>query len=221
MERLEHRRLFADVSPPAFLQWFESSYDTIEERTPDIFDAGFGAVWIPPPGRADSSDFSVGYDVYDRFDLGDADRSTLYGTETGLRTVADSLHSDGIDLHIDTVINHNGFSDASTSGFLESGGYPGFLLQNPDGSGGPYGVPNTDGDFNSAFNYGDLRGRLAGLIDIDHSLDYRYVRSPVPGIGPVPGDHGGNLPAGAMPDGAGRLANIRDEGGRRRPGQLR
>src|SRR5262245_44121021 len=95
-----------DVSPAAFLQWFESSYDTIEERTADAFIAGYGAVWLPPPGRGDLSDFSSGYDVYDRFDLGRARKETLYGTETGLRTVAKTIHSAGLDLHIDAIINH-------------------------------------------------------------------------------------------------------------------
>jgi hypothetical protein len=70
LEQLESRRLLAAVSPPAFLQWFDSSFDTIEHRTPDIFQAGYGAVWLPPPGRADSGEQSVGYDAYDRFDLG-------------------------------------------------------------------------------------------------------------------------------------------------------
>ena len=34
--------------------------------------AGYGFVWLPPPYRADQGEFSVGYDVYDRFDLGTA-----------------------------------------------------------------------------------------------------------------------------------------------------
>ncbi|HEX9284374.1 MAG TPA: hypothetical protein VF879_01790, partial [Nitrospirales bacterium] len=59
-----------DESPPPILQWFESSYHAVEERTPDLFMAGYGFVWLPPPYRADQGNFSVGYDVYDRFDLG-------------------------------------------------------------------------------------------------------------------------------------------------------
>src|SRR5690242_2712841 len=43
----------ADSSPPVILQWFESTYSTIENRTPDLFMAGYGAVYTPPPGRAD------------------------------------------------------------------------------------------------------------------------------------------------------------------------
>lgn len=205
-----------DSSPAPFLQWFDSSYQTMHDRSADLFMAGYGAVWTPPPGRADSSDFSVGYDVYDRFDLGSWDHKTLYGTEAGIKSLADVLHRQGAALHIDAVINHNGFSDQGTPGFVEAGGYPGFLLQNPDGGSDPFGVPGTDGDFNSSYDYGDLRGRLAGLIDIDHGKNFRFIRNPVPGYeDAVAGDHGGNLRPGTTPDGAGRLANVALESNRR------
>ena len=183
-----------DVSPAPILQWFESSYETIENRTADLFMTGYGSVWLPPPGRADISDYSVGYDVYDRFDLGGARNETLYGTETGLKTVASTFHRAGVDLHVDAIINHCGFSDLGTDGFVDAGGYPGLAITLPY---------DIDGDFNSAYDYGDLRGRLAGLVDIDHGKNYVYIRHPV-----APGDPQ-NLPLeGTVPDGAGRLANV-------------
>src|SRR5437762_1491375 len=74
-----------DVSAPAILQYFESTYGTIETRMPDAFATGYGSLYTPPPGRADSGDQSVGYDQYDRFDLGSPGKPTLYGTETGVR----------------------------------------------------------------------------------------------------------------------------------------
>lgn len=145
-----------DESPPAILQWFESSYKTIERRTPDVFLAGYGAVWTPPPGRADLSNFSVGYDVYDRFDLGSAGSPTLYGTETGIKSMASLLHRAGTDLHVDFVVNHNGYSGtgdaASRQAFRNAGGYPGFFLDR---------AGDADGDFHGAFEGGDIRGRLA------------------------------------------------------------
>jgi len=42
-----------DVSHPVILQYFESNYGTLEYRMPDIFAAGYGQVYTPPPGRAD------------------------------------------------------------------------------------------------------------------------------------------------------------------------
>src|SRR5438128_10866742 len=73
------------VSQGVTLQWFDGSYKTMEYRAADYFMAGYGGLWTPPPTRADSGDGSVGYDVYDRFDLGYAGKSTQYGTETGLK----------------------------------------------------------------------------------------------------------------------------------------
>ncbi len=200
LETLEPRLLLADTSPPAFLQWFESSYDTIEERTADVFAAGYGAVWLPPPGRADISDFSVGYDVYDRFDLGGPRDETLYGTATGIKTVADTFDRASVDLHLDAIINHTGFSDIATPGCVESGGYPGFLITADW---------DIDGDFNSAYRYDDLQMRLAGLVDINHAKDYQFIRHPVSAGDPD------NIPsAGTTPDGAGRLANLPDASNR-------
>jgi len=199
LEKLENRRMLASVSAPAILQWFESSFDTIENRTPDIFDAGYGAVWLPPPSRADSGNFSVGYDVYDHFDLGNADNPTLYGTETGLKTVAEQFNSAGVALHVDAVLNHAGFTDLGAEGFYESGGYPGMAIT----------LPNAiDGDFHSGFSSGDNEGRLAGLIDIDHTTNHQFIRSPVELGNPD------NLRPGTTPFN-GRVANVPDEANRR------
>ena len=189
-----------DVSPPVFLQYFEASQRTVEQRTPDIFSAGYGAVWMPPPGRGDTGDQTVGYDVYDRFDLGSGSRPTLYGTETGIKTLASGLHRAGMDFHVDFVLNHNGFADLGSQldpegdSFLSSGGYPGFVLTRPD---------DIDGDFHSAYWGGVEYERLAGLIDIAHEKNYQYIRSPVD-----PSDSR-NLPAGTA-DWFGKRANVAD-----------
>ena len=145
--------LAVDVSPPPILQWFDSSYRTIEERIPDLFLAGYGFVWVPPPFRADSGDTSVGYDVYDRFDLGRPGRPTTYGTEEGLKALSRMLHRAGLSLHVDFVMNHNGFSNLGTAGFAAAGGYPGFAITLPN---------DVDGDFHSAFAGGPEYERLAG-----------------------------------------------------------
>lgn len=189
--------LVEDVSAPAILSWFESTYRTQEQRAADVFRAGYGAVWMPPPGRADSGNHSVGYDQYDRFDLGGPRNPTLYGTETGLKATVDALHRAAIDVHIDFVANHNGFNDRSTPDFEAAGGYPGFFMQTP-------GDPN--GDFHPPNATGDRDGRLSGLIDIDHSKNHRAVRNPVPGFN--------NVPAGTTPR-FGRLANVPTESNRR------
>lgn len=188
-----------DISPPPVLQWFESSYRTIEDRSADLFLAGYGFVWLPPPFRADQGDLSVGYDVYDRFDLGRPERPTLYGTEDGLKGLAQTLHRAGLSVQTDFIINHGGFSSLSTPGFVAAGGYPGLAITLPN---------DIDGDFHSAFAGGVENERLAGLIDIAHEKNHRFIRNPV-----TPGD-ARNIPPGSTPA-FGRIANVPAAGNRR------
>jgi Alpha amylase, catalytic domain len=188
-----------DVSPAPILQWFESTHRTVEDRLADVFMAGYGFVWVPPPFRADMGDFSVGYDVYDRFDLGRPGRPTLYGTEESLKALAQMIHRAGLSLHVDFVLNHNGFSSLGTPAFKDAGGYPGFALTLPG---------DIDGDFHSAFAGGPEFERLAGLIDIAHEKNHQFIRSPV-----TAGDRR-NIPAGKKAA-FGRLANVPDAKNRR------
>lgn len=193
-----------DRSAPAFLQVFEASYDTLERRAPDIFAAGYGNLWIPPVSRADLGNFSVGYDVYDRFDLGSPGNPTLYGTETGLKQSIDVLRRASTGTYVDLVWNHNGYSGTSTdaaqrNSFAAAGGYPGFVYTLPG---------DIDGDFHGAFEGGDLNGRLAGLIDIAQNKNYQYIRSPVDPGNPQ------NIPAGTI-SAFGRIANVPSAANRR------
>ena len=174
-----------DATAAPTLQWFEGSYSTMENRTADIFMAGYGNVWTPPPGRADSGNQSVGYDQYNRFDIGSAGNPTLYGTETGLKTFANALDKIGTNLHIDLVWNHCGFSDRGSTNdigesFANSGGYPGFWL----------GEGNSDGDFHSPYESGEWEKRISDLVDINQATNHQFVRNPVPGYNNVPGGSG-------------------------------
>lgn len=195
--------LAQNVSAPAMLQWFEGSYRTQERRAADFFAAGYGGIWMPPPGRADSGNGSVGYDVYDRFDLGKPGNPTLYGTETGIKTTIKTLQRAGGSVYIDYVVNHSGFTDAGTSGFTTAGDYPGFVLNWPG---------TSDGDYHSVYANDpnepyDIQYRLAGLVDLDHRTNIQVIRHPVPG-------YANNIPAGTTPL-FGRLADVPDENNRK------
>ncbi|MEN1679156.1 MAG: alpha-amylase family glycosyl hydrolase [Planctomycetota bacterium] len=183
-----------DVSAAPILQVFDARWDTIDDRMADIFSGGYGRLWLPPPARADSGGQSVGYDVYDRFDLGSPRNETLYGTEAGLKSLVRTAHTAGISVNTDFIPNHNGFSDSSTVdnfgtpddpsddvSFVEAGGYPGFVLSHPG---------TSDGDFHSRFESGEETFRLAGLIDINQSLNIQLIRTPVDPNNPQ------NIPAG-------------------------
>ncbi|MBX3727732.1 MAG: lamin tail domain-containing protein [Candidatus Sumerlaeia bacterium] len=155
------------------LQYFEAKWETIERRMPDVFMARYNAIWVPPPHKADSGGFSVGYDVFDRFNLGTPYDRTLYGTEQGFHRMSREMGRAGVLLFADTIVNHNGFRDGSTPGFEDNGGYPGFVTRLSG---------DVDGDFHGAFEGGDWNMRLAGLIDIAQEKNHRFVRHPVPGF---------------------------------------
>jgi alpha amylase-like protein/dockerin type I repeat protein len=186
-----------DVSKPATLQIFEARWDTVEKRSIDMFYAGYGAIWLPPPMRADSGDQSVGYDVYDRFDLGDENRATGYGTQTGLQTTVNQAHNAGVSVYTDLILNHSGFTelgqtDGSGNSFEDAGGYPGFAITLPG---------DIDGDYHGAFEGGDVNGRLSGLIDIAQEKTHAFIRQPVAAGDP------NNIPAGTIPA-FNRIANV-------------
>lgn len=116
-------------------------------------------MWIPPTGRADSGNQSVGYDAYNRFDLGGPGAPTLYGSETGLKALVETLHTADVDVYADFVVNHNGFRDSSAPGFVDEGGYPGFALT-LNSTNNSQGFDAVDGDFHGGFETGDLNGGL-------------------------------------------------------------
>jgi hypothetical protein len=152
------------------LQYYESPYAETTDRIADVFMAGYGALWLPPIGKAEGGQ-SVGYDVFDRFQLD----GTLYGNGDELKRLIAEAHRAGLAVWVDIVLNHNGFQNLATSGFVARGDYPGFVITLPN---------DIDGDFHSAFEGGRLNGRInGGLLDIAHEKNHRFIRHPV-----APGD---------------------------------
>lgn len=102
------------VSPRAgevILQYFNTSWPEITRRIPELAEAGYNALWLPPPFKAGSV-FSVGFDTYDRFDLGTKNQNgtivTKYGTETDLLHLMQVAHRFGFRVYFDNVMAHNG-----------------------------------------------------------------------------------------------------------------
>ncbi len=110
----------------AILQYFGTSWPEITQRLPEVAEAGYTALWLPPPFKAGAGSWSVGYDVYDRFDLGSKNQmgtlETKYGTETELIHLVKMAHRFGLRVYFDNVMAHNGGPIAS--------GAPGTLSEN-------------------------------------------------------------------------------------------
>ena len=98
------------------LQWFETDWDEMYQKLPRVAEIGFDSLWIPPPTKgavgASVKYSNVGYNLYDRFDLGDVPqrgtRETRYGTRGSLRNMVDNAHGLGLKIIPDIVMNHNG-----------------------------------------------------------------------------------------------------------------
>ncbi|HSP41229.1 MAG TPA: alpha-amylase family glycosyl hydrolase, partial [Luteolibacter sp.] len=114
----------------AMLQYFGTTWREIEAKMPELAEAGYESLWLPPPTKA-SGGLSVGYDLWDRFDLGSKDQrgtvGTRYGTEADLLNMMRAAHRFGIRVYFDNIMNHNAFD---IPGFNESTPidvYPGFV----------------------------------------------------------------------------------------------
>lgn len=101
---------FQWYSPGGGFHWRE-----LAARAKELAQAGFTAVWIPPAGKGASGGYSVGYDVYDLFDLGEFDQKgtvpTKYGTKDELRAAIRAAQDAGLQVYADVVFNHKGGAD--------------------------------------------------------------------------------------------------------------
>ena len=118
------------ASGEAMLQYFNTSWTEIEAKIPELAEAGYDSLWLPPPTKAGGGG-SVGYDLFDPFDLGGKDQrgtvSTFYGTQAELLRLIETAHRFGIRIYLDNVMNHRGFD---VPGYNESTPidlYPGML----------------------------------------------------------------------------------------------
>lgn len=98
------------------LQWFETDWDEMYQKMPRVAEIGYDHLWIPPPTKGPVGTSvkwaNVGYNLYDRFDIGDVPqrgtRETRYGTRGSLRAMVDNAHGLGVKIIPDIVMNHNG-----------------------------------------------------------------------------------------------------------------
>lgn len=193
------------TSPAPILQWFEASWKTIEHRTPDLFSAGYGALWTPPPGRSIylPQGGGIGYDPYDRFDLGKPRDPTLYGTEKGYVAAVRATQRFGGNVFVDYVHHHVGSLDLGLNGYtypsslLSQGApylqdrsdYPGFELSDPNNNvtspfhrdtyAALYGANSSQIPTGSVYEYWFRLGE--NLVTIDLASNRAFVRNPVPG----------------------------------------
>jgi alpha-amylase len=97
-----------------FFHWYYPDggrlWSEVEEKAGSLSEMGVTDVWLPPAYKGASGGWSVGYDSYDLFDLGEFDQkgsvATKYGDRAALERAAASLRNAGIGVIHDVVFNH-------------------------------------------------------------------------------------------------------------------
>ncbi len=154
------------------LQLFNLSWNEVADKMPEIAEAGYSSLWLPPPTKGGSG-YSVGYDLFDPLDLGDKNQrgtiATYYGTKEELLRVVRIAHRFGLRVYFDNIVNHRGFDvpgyDASTPTNLYPGLVPGdfHLMTLP---GGYFRNVSNIRDYSIQWQVQNLS--LSGLLDIAH-----------------------------------------------------
>ena len=117
-----------EVRAEAILQVFNQSHNEIAARLPEIAEAGYTALWVPPPTKANGG-MSVGYDLNDPFDIGNSDLrgtwSTRYGVEADLHNLIEMCHRFGMRVYFDNVMNHRSYDIPGYNESTPTDVYPG------------------------------------------------------------------------------------------------
>jgi len=152
------------------LQYFNTTWREITAKMPELAEAGYESLWVPPPTKG-SGGLSVGYDLWDRFDLGSKDQrgsvATRYGTAEELKILVETAHRFGIRVYFDNIMNHNAFDIPGFNASTPIDVYPGLfpedfhLRQTSDGY---YRKWDNTRDWNDAWQVMNLG--LSDLIDI-------------------------------------------------------
>jgi alpha-amylase len=97
-----------------FFHWYYPSdgslWNKLAAEAGRLADLGFTAVWLPPAAKGCDGIHSIGYDLYDPYDLGEFNQKgsvrTKYGTKDELLAAIKAVHGAGMQVYLDIVHNH-------------------------------------------------------------------------------------------------------------------
>jgi alpha-amylase len=149
-----------------------SLWKKVAKEAPYLASIGINAVWLPPAYKGTEGANSVGYDVYDLYDLGEfrskGSVRTKYGTKDEYITAIDTLHHENIQVYADIVLNHLGGGDETET--IKA------LRMNPENRNEIISEPADIGAF-TRFTYPARRGKYSPFqwnhhcfsgVDYDH-----------------------------------------------------
>lgn len=97
-----------------FFHWYYPDggglWREVADKAASLADMGVTDVWLPPAYKGAAGGYSVGYDSYDLFDLGEFDQkgsiATKYGDRAALEQATGALRDAGVRIIHDVVFNH-------------------------------------------------------------------------------------------------------------------
>jgi alpha-amylase len=118
------------VPSPADGEKVDFWWDHLAKQAKTLRQAGFTAVWLPPVNKGASGGLSIGYDVFDDYDIGSRNQKgtipTRYGSREQLARCAAVFRANGLDIYLDLVENQR-------SGGTGPGGFT-FRYKDADGN---------------------------------------------------------------------------------------
>ncbi len=102
-----------------FFHWYTQGdsflWKHFAEQAKYLSNLGITGAWLPPATKCGGGGFSVGYDVYDLWDLGEFDQKggvpTKYGSKADYITAIKAAHNYDIAVYADAVLNHKAGAD--------------------------------------------------------------------------------------------------------------
>lgn len=91
---------------------------------------GINRIWFPPPQKSASGGYSMGYDPYDYYDLGQLNQegttATHFGTQAQLKSAIAAFKAKGISCIGDMVLNHRSGGQSENNGYTGGTTYTDF-----------------------------------------------------------------------------------------------
>ncbi|QCK16905.1 alpha-amylase [Mangrovivirga cuniculi] len=144
-------------------------YNTIKSKISEWDAAGISAIWLPPVSKAMNGPYSMGYDPFDYFDLGEYNQmgsvETRFGSKNELISLINTAHNYNIEVYADIVLNHNSGAQSEYNPFTGTNTYTDF---NP-ASGKFY---RSASDFHPNNYANQDEGVFGGFPDLSHSVPY-------------------------------------------------
>lgn len=102
-----------------FFHWYSEGdgklWKQAEEQAEYLSQLGITSVWFPPAYKGANGGYSVGYDAYDLFDIGEFDQknstATKYGTKDDYKKAIQNLKKNNIQVIVDVVLGHKAGGD--------------------------------------------------------------------------------------------------------------